>query len=316
MDAFSRQTRRTFLKTTAAGVGSGCVLTHPQIAWPLCGAQKPAPMRYSMCNETFKDWPQSKIFAFLAECGYAATEIAPFTINNSVTRISAKERTALRKEADKAGIRIVGLHWLLAKTEGLHLTSPSETIRADTSRYLCELARFCSDLGGDVMVFGSPKQRNVLPGMRRDRAMKCAAEVLLRAMPTLEKFGVLLALEPLSPRTTNFLTTAAEAVELAEMVDSPNCRLLLDCNAMSTEATPIPQLIRKYRSWLIHFHANDPNRRGPGMGDLDFAPIFEALREIEYRGWVSVEVFDLTPGPERLARESMQYMKRVEASLS
>jgi sugar phosphate isomerase/epimerase len=126
---------------------------------------------------------------------------------------------------------------------------------------------------------------------------------------------VILALEPLSPRTTTFLTTAAEAVELAERIDSPHCKLLLDCLAMTSEAVPPADLIRRYAKWLVHFHANDPNRRGPGMGNLDFGPIFQALRDVDYRGWVSVEVFDVSPGAETIARESLTYMQKVVAAL-
>ncbi len=78
---------------------------------------------------------------------------------------------------------------------------------------------------------------------------------------------------------------------------------------MSSESTPIPDLIRANRAYLHHFHANDPNRQGPGFGEVDFVPIFETLGEIDYRGWVSVEVFDYTPGVERLARQSIEYMQ-------
>ena len=76
-----------------------------------------------------------------------------------------------------------------------------------------------------------------------------------------------------------------------------------EMKAMFSESTPIPELIRQNRSMLVHFHANDPNLQGPGFGDLDFVPILEALGEIDYQGWVSVEVFDYEPGVERLARE-------------
>ena len=60
----------------------------------------------------------------------------------------------------------------------------------------------------------------------------------------------------------------------------------------------------------------DPNMRGPGMGDLDFIPIFQALADIDYRGWVSVEVFDYSPGVEALARESVQYMQKCQKRLA
>ena len=308
----ARHSRRSFLRHAAAAAA----MAGSQTAGWASAAEKPPGMKYAMCNETFEGWPQGKIFRFLAECGYGAVEIAPFTINNDVTKITPRQRTQLRRQADEAGIEIVALHWLLAKTEGLHLTSPDKQTRRKTAEYLGELAGFCSDLGGKILVFGSPKQRNLAEGVGRDRGMHYATEVLQAAVPVLEKSGVVLALEPLSPKATNFLRTAAEAVELAETVDSPHCKLLLDCNAMSSEPTPIPELIRKHGSRLVHFHANDPNSRGPGMGDLDFVPIFRALRDVKFDGWVSVEVFDYSPDPQRIARQSIAYMREVEAKLA
>ncbi len=120
----------------------------------------------------------------------------------------------------------------------------------------------------------------------------------------------MIAIEPLGHQETNFLLTAAEAMELIEQIASPQVRLHLDCKAMATEAAPMVDLIRQYRPWLANFHANDPNRQGPGFGELDFRPILRTLDEVGYDGWVSVEVFDYTPGIERLARESIEYMKR------
>ena len=193
-------------------------------------------------------------------------------------------------------MEVVGLHWLLAFTEGYYLTTPDAAVRRRTSEYFAELARLCRDLGGQILVLGSPKQRNLLPGVSHEQALQFAAEVIRGFVPALEECGVTLAVEPLGPQDGDFLLTADAAVELIQLVDSPCCRLHLDVKAMSTEQKPIVDIIRDNAPRLVHFHANDPNRRGPGMGDLDFQPILRMLQEVNYQGWVSVEVFDYAPG--------------------
>ena len=93
-----------------------------------------------------------------------------------------------------------------------------------------------------------------------------------------------------------------------DRVGSDQVGVHLDVTAMSDEPTPVPQIIRDNADAMIHFQANDPNRQGPGMGDVDFVPIFAALKEIGYDGWVSVEVFDYSLGPEQILRQSMENM--------
>jgi sugar phosphate isomerase/epimerase len=267
------------------------------------------PMKFAICNETFRDWPLEKAFDFAADCGYSGVEIAPFTLADNARDISTRQREEVRSLADRAGLEIVGLHWLLAKTEGLHLTSPDAEVRHKTADYLGDLARLCFDLGGRVMVFGSPKQRCLMPGVTRESAMNYAAEVFQLILPILEETDVVIALEPLGPEETDFLQTAAETAGLIERIGSPQVRLHLDCKSMATETMPIPEIIAQNAALLAHFHANDPNRQGPGFGRLDFLPILEALGRIDYRGWVSVEVFDYAPGVERLARDSIVYLQ-------
>ena len=266
-------------------------------------------MKFAICNETFVDWPFAQAFAFARELGYTGIEIAPFTIDTNAYNISAAKREEVRRQAENAGLEIIGLHWLLAKTTGYYLTTPDAAVRTKTAEYLCELTRLCRDLGGHVMVLGSPLQRNLLPGVSHAQGMEFAAEVLRQVVPTLEACDVKIAVEPLGPVEGDFLNTAALGAELCGLVGSSQVRLHLDVKAMSTEDKPIPQIIREQAPLLEHFHANDPNRRGPGMGEVDFLPILQALGEIDYRGWVSVEVFDYEPGPERLAGESIEYLQ-------
>jgi sugar phosphate isomerase/epimerase len=168
-------------------------------------------------------------------------------------------------------------------------------------------------LGGDLMVFGSPAQRRIPAGASREQAADWAADTFRRAAPALADTGVHLCLEPLSPTEADFINTIAEAQDLLARIDRPNFTLHLDVKAMSTEALPTPELIRLHGSQAGHFHANDANRRGPGFGPTDFRPIFQALTASGYKGWVSVEVFDYTPDPETIARDSIRYMRECEA---
>ena len=273
------------------------------------------PLRYAICNETFEGWPLAKACDFAAACGYTGLEVAPFTLAPLASDVTAAQRGEIRRTIARAGLDCVGLHWLLAKTEGFHVAHPDATVRGRTVEYLGDLARLCHDLGGRVLVFGSPKQRSLLPGVTAEQALSHIHEVFSRLVPVLETTDTVVALEPLAPVETDVLTTAAETCRLIERIGSPHVRLHLDVKAMASEAEPVPEIILASARHLEHFHANDPNLQGPGFGAVDFTPIFTALDEVRYSGWVSVEVFDYAPGPERLARESIDYMRRIEAAL-
>jgi sugar phosphate isomerase/epimerase len=270
-------------------------------------------MRFAICNELFEGWEFGRLCRFIKSVGYDGVEIAPFTLAPSIGELSPARRRELRQQAADAGIDIIGLHWLLARTTGLHLTSNDRSTRLRTSEYLIALAEACRDLGGSIMVFGSPAQRSIPADVSREQALNYAAETFGAVLPVLDDCDVSLCLEPLGPEETNFLNTCADAESLIARVGHPNLTLHLDVKAMSTEPAPIVDLIRRYGSRAGHFHANDPNRRGPGFGDVDFGPIFAALRESGYNRWVSVEVFDYSPDPETVARESIEYMRHASS---
>lgn len=273
-------------------------------------------MKFAICNETFVDWPFDRACATAREYGYTGIEIAPFTLAADALQVSAEQRRTIRRQAEAADIQIVGLHWLLAKTTGYHLTTADAAVRKATAEYLRELARLCRDLGGRVLVFGSPMQRNVPDGVTQEEALDHAEEVFTAALSTIEECDTVLAVEPLGPAEGNFLNTAAAAAQLIERIDSPHCRLHLDTKAMFTESLPIPEIIERHADLLEHFHTNDPNKRGPGFGDLDFVPILAALDRVGYDGWLSVEVFDYSPGPETLARKSIEYLRDCAAQMA
>lgn len=269
-------------------------------------------MKFGLCNEMFEQRDFAEVLATMARLGYEGVEIAPFTLADSVTEIDAAERRRLRDLVAQHGLEIIGLHWLLVKPEGLYINHPDEAIRNRTRDYLVELIHFCGDLGGRVMVCGSPRQRSVLEGDSYEATWARTVDVFRHCAEVAEERGVTICLEPLTTKETNFITGKDEAVRMIEEINHPNFRLILDVKAMAGgETKPPEQIIREAAPYLAHVHANDANLLGPGMGDTDFAPIAAALKEINYQGYVSVEVFDFSLGAENIAEQSLRYLRQV-----
>lgn len=270
-------------------------------------------VKYAICNETFGDMPLTDALDLARQSGYTGWEVAPFMLTDDISQFTKQQRDDYRETVTSHGLEIIGLHWLLAKTEGFHLTTLDASIRERTADYFCQLARLCRDLGGDVMVLGSPQQRNYPGTQSAEQAMQAAAECLRAVVPTLDECGVRIALEPLGRGEGNFLNTAAEGRELMNRIGSDHVGLHLDVKAMSDEPTPIAQTIRDNADAMMHFHANDPNLRGPGMGEIEFRPIFQAIGDVGYDGWVSVEVFDYSLGAEAILQQSMANMLAAQS---
>ncbi len=266
-------------------------------------------MKFGICNEIFQGWTLDDTFAHAAKLGYAGVEIAPFTIAPSVVDISAGERQKIRDAALRHGIEIAGIHWVLVKPEGLYLNHPDATIRERTAQYFCALVDFCADLGGKVMVVGSPKQRNIMPGVSPEQAADWTLTTFQDSVRRAEERAVTICLEPLAPVETNFINTAAEAIQFVQRMASPTFKIILDVKAMCSEAKPIPQIIRDSWPHFAHFHANDKNLKGPGFGEVDFKPIAAALKKTGYSSYVSVEVFKFDEGAEVIARRSIEYLR-------
>lgn len=98
---------------------------------------------------------------------------------------------------------------------------------------------------------------------------------------------------------------------MVEDVDHPNFRWILDVLAMSRQGVDSVEAINKFGQTMAHVHVADDTKSWPGSGSLDFVAIAEALRGMGYDGYVSVEVMDLSPDPETIAREGIKYLQQV-----
>lgn len=268
-------------------------------------------MQISLCNEVIATLDFAQQCDFARAVGYDGLEIAPMTLSSEPHLLTATQRAEVRRAAQDAGIAITGLHYLLRAPEGLSITATDANVRArtiDIMRRLCDLA---ADLGGRVLVHGSPDQRQLEPG-REAEGRKFAAECFAAVADAAEGAGVTYCVEPLAREQTGCINTVAEAAALVRQIASPAVRTMVDCSAAGlTEQAPIPDLLGEWlpTGLIAHVHLNDPNRRGPGEGALAFAPILLALRDGGYGGNASIEPFIYRPDGPACAARAIGYVR-------
>jgi sugar phosphate isomerase/epimerase len=279
---------------------------------------KKSPIKISICNELFQGWPIEKVFEYAAQLGYDGVEIAPYTLADSVTEISPKRRTAIRQAAEEKGVEIVGLHWLLAKPEGLYINHPDEIIRIKTQEYIEALIHFCADIGGKILVHGSPHQRTIQEGWDDQESRNFAIETFKVCLKAAQKRNVFYCIEPLTQSSTNFINTVAEAIQFIKEIRHPHLKMIFDCRSASFQEKSVPgALLRALQSgYLRHVHVNDSNGKGPGFGEVEFIPILRTLVNSGYEGYLSVEVFDFSPDPRTVASRSIGYLRGILETLS
>jgi D-psicose/D-tagatose/L-ribulose 3-epimerase len=263
-------------------------------------------MMISLCNEVLRTLDFPAQCALAKGLGYEGLEVAPFTLSDAPDRLSSARRAELRRIAEDNGIAITGLHYLLLAPEGLSITSADAAVRVRTTDFMRALIALCADLGGRVLVHGSPRQRQVAEGQSKADALAQATACFAAIAKDAEQVGATYCIEALAAPEAELINTVAEAAAIVDEIGSPAVRTMIDtCAAGRSERSPIPELITRWlpTGKIAHIHLNDPNRRAPGQGDLRFGPILAALQHHAYSGICSVEPFVYQPdGPTSAAR--------------
>lgn len=268
-------------------------------------------MKLAICNEMFEKRPLGEVIDFVAGLGYDGIELAPFTLASHADDVLPATRAQIKKRARDAGIDVVALHWLLVTPAGLHIAARDPQVRKQTIKYLKSLATLCADLGGKAMVFGSPKQRNVPEGESYEENWLLAVDTIRQAGQFCQGLDVVIAMEPLRSDLTNFLQTAAECRRFIDEIALPSVRMTLDCYSMGPMEESIPAALRSQADVVSHVHLNDDTGREPGTGATDFAAVGQALREIDYQGYASIEVFEFTPDAETIATRGLAHVRQA-----
>jgi D-psicose/D-tagatose/L-ribulose 3-epimerase len=208
----------------------------------------------------------------------------------------------------------------------LSLVSEDASVRAATVTHLKEAAEAVAEAGAKIIAGPLYSPVGYIPGRRRTAdEWKWAVEGYQAIAPTLEHYGVTVAIEPLNRFETYFLNTAEDAAALMAEVGHPNIGVLYDTFHANIEEKNIAGGLRAVGPYLKHVHTCENDRGIPGSGHVEWDEVFAALRELHYDGWLTIESFgftmgelaaaasiwrDIAPSPESIAFEGVKFLKR------
>jgi D-psicose/D-tagatose/L-ribulose 3-epimerase len=280
-------------------------------------------MQFALCNEVLQPLPFREQCALASAQGYDGLEVAPFTLAADPRDITDAQAGEFRRIAQDHGLAITGLHWLLVAPAGLSIVDADDAVRARTVAFMRRLVELCALMGGKYLVHGSPKQRSVPAGTTREQALARASDCFAQVATAAAQAGVVYCIEPLSTRETDLVNTVAEAAAIVDAIGSPGLKTMIDCSAAGqVEREPVAHLMARWipSGHVAHVQVNDPNRRGPGQGEMRFAPILRELLRLQasgaYRGVVAVEPFDYVPDGPGCAAHSIGYLRGIVEGLS
>lgn len=226
-------------------------------------------------------------------------------IGFDVIEIAAEDWSLLDTKQIRNGLEKAGLGVTVCGAFGPErdLIHEEETIRASAMQYIEQSIKYTAELGGSV--FAGPMYSAV--GKARlvtQEEKKIEKERFFTAMGTItelaEENGITLGLEPLNRFETDFVNTAAQAIELVDTINHPNLGIHLDTFHMGIEEKNMAEAIRIAGHRLKHFHTCENDRGTPGTGLVRWEEIASALNDIDYKECLTIESF--TPGVVEIAK--------------
>lgn len=206
-------------------------------------------------------------------------------IEFTVTSIMQSEIEEIKKRLER--VNLIAYSFNVFLPGDLPITGPSVDLNR-IEEYVKEAIRRVNFLGGEVIVFGSGRSRSFPEGFPNGRAREQIVEFLRIVDRYARDFNVRIAIEPLNRRESNIINTTLEALEFAREIDSPNIGVLIDNYHADLEGEPLSN-IEKIKDKLYHVHVSDRGRVAPGRSNYDFKSLFDCLKNVGYKGCISIE---------------------------
>lgn len=253
-------------------------------------------MKLAVSNIAWASEEEHQVADALQRVGARHVEVAPTKVFSDPTATSAEERQRYSQFWSDRDISIVAFQSMLFGRPELSLFGSSAE-RAKMIEVLSKFIELAGMLGVKRLVFGSPKNRIVPGGMSAAEAEAIAVDAFTTLGAVATDNDTCFCIEP-NPRAydCNFVTTAAEGLDLVRKIAHPGFGLHLDAAGMTLAGDSVGDAVRAAEGELRHFHASAPYLGQLEDTDVDHSAAAVALNDIGYDGYVSIEMRPGEPG--------------------
>jgi sugar phosphate isomerase/epimerase len=266
-------------------------------------------MKLAISNIAWYPKQIDSFIQFISDLGCDGVELAASMIWDEPVLSSPVERRAVQKKISDAGLQCTGIHALLFTHPEMVLFG-SQNVRLSMADYLTKMMDVCSDLGGDVLIYGSPKNRmkGYLPD---EKAHKIALDFFREMDIQAKKRGVIFCLEPLAKNETDFLNSLTEAEMYIYEAGSGGLGLNIDMSALKDTSEYQDGRLSSFFDRANHVHINDPGLMPPGSTGLDHTFLSSSLRNSKYSKFISIEMRRIDNDVEGSVRKAIDYVRTM-----
>jgi sugar phosphate isomerase/epimerase len=279
-------------------------------------------MKLAFSTNAFTRFPLLDAILAIKDAGFAGVEILadpphayPDAIDAALTANVARALEQTQLAVSNINCNCSFGYWTDAPPEPYFepsLISPNPKHRADRTRLILKTLDFARDIKAPNISITSGR---CLGGMPPQRAAGQFAESIKPILDRAEALGIDVGIE-CEPGL--YLEYVAELREWIDRLGSRRLGANLDIGHSQVIGESIPQVVRLMAGRIWNLHVEDiPGRKHyhmiPGEGTLDWSALRDALREIHYDRFATVELYTHTGDPHTAARKSYAFLSRLFA---
>ncbi|MCB1495836.1 MAG: sugar phosphate isomerase/epimerase [Bauldia sp.] len=262
---------------------------------------------YSSFPVWVPSYPLDETIRRLARIGYDGIEIGAAAPHAYPDYLDDAARAGIRRHLDDNGIAVSSMLPAPGGGPGFNVASPLAAERDAAIDQYRKVARLCADLGGKTLLYVAGWQ---VFGTPAEQAWDWTRDALTDVAAYADDLGVTVVVEPTSA-DSNLVETCDGALRLMRESGRRNVKVMFDTyHCLYRNEVPTDYVCRMGRD-LGHVHLADVARSAPGDGKVDYPALIDALREVGFDGYLTMEIgFDTRAvEPDNIARRAYEYVK-------